>query len=86
MSKEFLNREGLLTLIDELKEYIDIHSVLIIKKDSLDQFSLIGEEKYLYIDSSTNKSYRWDDTDLKYYCVGSDYSQINIIDGGSSAN
>lgn len=48
------------------------------------EFPNIGNPYTLYIATEENKSYRWDDTDLKYYCVGSDYNEIEIIYGGDA--
>lgn len=48
------------------------------------EFPSIGDPKILYIDAAANKSYRWDDDNLKYFVVGSDYEQIKIIDGGNA--
>ena len=70
----------------ELKKYIDINSILIKQYDSLAQFPIVGNEEYIYIDRSTNKSYRWDDTNVKFYCVGNDYENIEVINGGSSSS
>lgn len=49
---------------------------------SLSGFPSVGSNNIAYIDKSTNKTYRWDDNDLKYYCIGSDYGAIQIINGG----
>ena len=44
-----------------------------------------GKEYHLciYIDKETNRSYRWDDDDTKYYCIGSDWQDIKMINGGT---
>lgn len=49
----------------------------------LSNFPTTGEENTLYIDTSTNTIYRWDDTDIKYYRLGTDSGGMNIqfIDG-----
>ena len=44
------------------------------------QFPTIGKPQTIYIDKSNNKSYRWDDTDLKYYRLD-DYTEIELING-----
>ena len=31
-----------------------------------------------------NKIYRWDTTDMKYFCIGSNYDDIEVINGGSA--
>lgn len=45
-------------------------------------FPNLGEVGVLYIDKDNNKVYRWDEDDRKYYCVGSDYTDVKVIDGG----
>lgn len=55
---------------------------LIITKNSKYEFPTIGDEKCLYISTSENKAYRFDEVQLKYYAVGSDYEDIKIINGG----
>lgn len=49
---------------------------------TLFDFPTIGNEGNLYIDKSQNRAYRWDDSELKYFCVGADWDDIEIIDGG----
>lgn len=52
--------------------------------NSINEFPTIGKTGVIYIDTSENTLYRWDDTDLKYYCVGSNSNEeIEIIFGGS---
>lgn len=50
--------------------------------DSLAEFPTLGKTGVIYIDTGSNKLYRWDDKNLKYYCCGSDYDEIDIIIGG----
>ena len=47
-------------------------------------FPNIGDPECLYIDTLANKTYRWDDVNLKYYCIGSDYNDIELIICGDS--
>lgn len=56
----------------------------ILYEDSYLKFPTIGNENQIYIDTSENATYRWDDVDLKYYCIGRDYKEIKVINGGSS--
>ena len=58
---------------------------IIITKDTSSSFPSIGEADYIYIDKSQNRVYRWDGADAKYYCIGSDWSNIQIINGGSAS-
>lgn len=46
------------------------------------EFPPVGDVRTLYISSGDNRSYRFDENSLKYICVGSDYEEITIIDGG----
>ena len=50
------------------------------------EFPNTGTEAVLYIDTADNKTYRWSAGELKYYCVGSDYNEIEIINGGKAEN
>ena len=73
-------------IIECLKEYTDAKtSELILRYQSIHEFPNIGDESKLYISTSTNSLYRWDDTSIKYYCMGSDYNNIEVINGGSSS-
>lgn len=44
----------------------------------------IGSENTIYIVKDENAVYRWDDTNLLYYCVGRDYNEIKVINGGTA--
>lgn len=48
------------------------------------EFPSIGSESVIYIDKEANKTYRWDDSDLKYYVIGSNYNDIETIDAGGA--
>ncbi len=48
------------------------------------EFPNQGNEAVIYIDITENKSYRWSKAELKYYCVGSDYDDVKIINGGNA--
>ena len=50
----------------------------------ISEFPSIGNTGEIYIDISANKIYRWDDEKLLYFCIGSDYNEIEIINGGGS--
>lgn len=70
--------------IQEVKDYVDekVES-LHYTADTHLSFPLTGDSKTIYIATNENKTYRWDDTDLKYYCIGSNYNDIDVIDGTS---
>ena len=46
------------------------------------EFPVLGNEATLYIDKTAERSYRWDVDKQKYYCVGTNYEEIEILDGG----
>lgn len=45
------------------------------------EFPSIGESEIMYVATDENKMYRFDENSLTYYCVGSDYNEIEIIQG-----
>lgn len=57
---------------------------IIYKCDTFEQLPSVGNETTLYILKDENKTYRWDDIDVEYYCVGSDYNDIKTINGGGA--
>lgn len=59
---------------------------MVITKDTIYDFPPIGDKNCIYISKATNKTYRWSNEDTKYFCVGSDYDDINIINGGNSSS
>lgn len=47
-------------------------------------FPTLGTVNALYIATSENAAYRWNETDLHYYCIGRDYLELKIISGGNA--
>lgn len=66
-------------------EWIQINEVpeLVITASAMTSFPKIGNVLCIYIDKETNRSYRWDDENTKYYCIGSNQQDITIINGGT---
>nr|DAG26259.1 MAG TPA: hypothetical protein [Caudoviricetes sp.] len=85
-----LTKSGLEAYHDRLKKYIDAQILQardsILEFSSSLQFPSIGKEETIYIDIEHNKTYRWDDGNLKYYCIGSDYNDIELIACGDSTS
>ena len=52
--------------------------------NSISDLPAIGNTDKLYICKETNKSYRWDDALTQYRVIGSDYNEIDVINGGVS--
>lgn len=57
----------------------------VVQFNSKFEFPNVGDSQLLYIDISANKSYRWDSDTMQYYCVASDYNDINVIDSGDAS-
>lgn len=45
-----------------------------------------GKSSVIYIVADENASYRWDEDNNKYFCIGRDYEEIKIIICGGNAN
>lgn len=79
----FINQNDLIKgsiLFNSLQ--LDSHSI--ITKPNKYEFPSIGAQDVLYVATDENKVYRWDDTELKYFVVGTNYEDIKIINGGSA--
>lgn len=57
---------------------------VVIKKNSYLEFPNIGNSSNLYIDTTKQVIYRWDNVELKYYKVTQDFEDIQIINGGNA--
>ena len=45
----------------------------------------VGAVNHIYIVEDENAVYRWDESNIKYFCIGRDYDEIKIINGGNAA-
>ena len=45
------------------------------------EFPSIGKPNIIYVAKDENKTYRFDEESLTYYCIGSDYNEIEVIQG-----
>lgn len=43
-----------------------------------------GKSGKVYFVKDENATYRWDEENLKYFCVGRDYREIEYINGGDA--
>lgn len=57
----------------------DVNSAYIVWEADVSLFPQPGESNCLYIDTGSNKVYRWDDGIQEYVVVGSDYMDITKI-------
>lgn len=76
ISWEELN-EQLRTKFEDLSSPLQVYGSYL-------EFPTVGKEEYVYLDESSGTTYRW--KNMKYYVVGTDYSKIEIINGGDSTN
>lgn len=63
----------------------DIETVMnntIVTVESIYHLPVVGKPDAVYIVKNENATYRWDDVNLKYYCVGRDYTELSEIKGG----
>ena len=67
---------------EEIDEMLQSVSGNVVSATTYLEFPVVGNTDTIYIDSTHNRVYRWDDDSLKYFCVASDYNEIDIIDGG----
>lgn len=80
MKEQFLNLSGLIDLVTYMKLCIAQHKV-IIPRASFSLFPETGDENNIYIDTSTNAIYRWNDTDKKFVLLAKPPRTIAISDG-----
>ena len=80
MKEQFLNLSGLTDLVTYMKLCIAQHKV-IIPKASFSLFPETGDENNIYIDTSTNAIYRWNDTDKKFVLLAKPPRTIVISEG-----
>ena len=66
MKEQFLNLQGLTELVDYIKKYIADQQE-VIPYASYTLFPTIGKTNAIYVDTTTNAIYRWDDNNIKYY-------------------
>ncbi len=64
-----------------MKDLEDNPSTEIVESQSYLNFPAIGQAGKIYVDVSNNKTYRFDTDKLQYIVIGSDYSEIKIING-----
>lgn len=85
-NKVYLLKPNKLYIYDS--EWIQINEIpeTVITKDTIYDFPTIGSENCIYVCRNENKTYRFDESELKYYCIGSDYNDITVINGGNSSN
>ena len=80
MKEQFLNLSGLTDLVTYMKLCIAQHKV-IIPRASFSLFPETGDKNNIYIDTSNNAIYRWNDTDKKFVLLAKPPRTIAISEG-----
>lgn len=73
--------------IEQLNKRIDEIVVGVggaIQVKTISELPSVGEKNGIYFVIDENATYRWDDEELKYFCVGRDYKDIDVINGGNA--
>lgn len=83
MKEQFLNLRGLDEVLKYIKEYIS-ENQRVIPYASYTLFPTIGNNHTIYIDTSTNAIYRWDDANIKYYPLAFDPNADYTMQCGNS--
>ena len=55
-----------------------------VQVDSVSALPSFGSTGTVYFITDENAIYRWDEDGLKYFCVGRNYEEIKIINGGDA--
>lgn len=80
MKEQFLNLSGLTELVTYIKLCIAQHK-MIIPRASFSLFPKTGDENNIYIDTSTNSIYMWNDSDKSFVLLAKPPRNISISEG-----
>lgn len=82
LADEYIAEENPAILQDHEKRISELEeSDSVIEYPTYYDFPNIGKKNIIYIDTSINKTYRFDIVQNKYYVIGSDYKEIDIVNG-----
>lgn len=83
MKNQLLDYRGLTELTEYIKKYIsDVNPIRPYASYTL--FPTVGDQHAIYIDTSTNTIYRWDDNNIKYYTLAFDPNDEYLMQCGSA--
>lgn len=83
MKDQLLDYRGLTELTEYIKQYIS-QTNPIRPYASYTLFPTVGDQNAIYIDTSTDTIYRWDDNNIKYYTLAFDINDQYIMQCGSA--
>lgn len=84
MEDKVLYMEELTYYDKKIKELISSESKNVVEKQNYLSFPSVGDSNLFYIDTENNSVYRWDGNEIKYFCIGKNYENIDVISGGTS--
>lgn len=84
MEDKVLYMEELTYYDKKIKELISSESKNVVEKQNYLSFPSVGDPNLFYIDTENNSVYRWDGNEMKYFCIGKNYENIDVISGGTS--
>ena len=85
MKDQLLDIVGLTTLVEEMKEYIFdyVQKNKVVPCPSISLFPSVGKIDTIYIDTTHNTIYRWDDDNVKYFPLAFDTEDTYILNCNS---
>ena len=78
--------KGIEKALAELSAKVDAASNPIVEVKTQSELPPTGAINMIYVVSDENATYRWDDINLLYYCVGRDYKEVQILYGGNATD
>ncbi len=82
--QQFLDLKGLGEVLDYIKKYYGNDQEVIVPRASYTLFPSVGNSNAIYIDTSTDLIYRWDDNNVKYYTLSFDPTATYVMQCGNS--
>lgn len=61
-----------------------IESDAVVRVNNRLDLPTVGNSQNIYFVIDENAVYRWDEEKLLYFCVGRDYEEISLINGGTA--
>lgn len=82
MAGKYLDPAGLAYFWEQIK--LNPENNVVIRVNTIYDLPNIGKPEVIYIIKDEDSIYRWDDSTPKYYCIGRDYNNIELINSGGA--
>ena len=63
---------------------LQVESDAVVRVNNRLDLPTVGNSQNIYFVIGENAVYRWDEEKLLYFCVGRDYEEISLINGGTA--